>query len=115
MLGQRCGPGTAKSTYGTGCFVLLHTGPRRVASARGLLTTVAHRLGAEAEPQFALEVRHALPLPKPSGSAGLRHAGPGRGRCCCGWRLRGAGGHSPCAPGGLRSAGCRARAGIQPP
>ncbi len=61
MLGQRCGPGSAKSTYGTGCFVLLHTGPRRVPSARGLLTTVAHRLGAEAEPQFALEVRHVLP------------------------------------------------------
>ena len=59
VLGQRCGPGTAKSTYGTGCFVLLHTGPRPVASAHGLLTTVAHRLGADAEPQYALEVRAA--------------------------------------------------------
>ena len=56
MLGQRCGPGTAKSTYGTGCFVLLHTGPRAVASAHGLLTTVAYRLGSDAEPQYALEV-----------------------------------------------------------
>ena len=62
VLGQRCGPGTAKSTYGTGCFVLLHTGPRRVASAHGLLTTVAHRLGADAEPQYALEVGAALSL-----------------------------------------------------
>ena len=57
VLGQRCGPGTAKSTYGTGCFVLLHTGPRPVASAHGLLTTVAHCLGPDAEPQYALEVR----------------------------------------------------------
>ncbi|KAK9834827.1 hypothetical protein WJX81_001779 [Elliptochloris bilobata] len=55
VLGQRCAPGTVKSTYGTGCFVLLHTGPRPVASTHGLLTTVAHRLGPRAEPQYALE------------------------------------------------------------
>lgn len=57
MLGQRCTPGTAKSTYGTGCFVLLHTGPRPVSSSHGLLTTMAYRLGADAEPQYALEVQ----------------------------------------------------------
>ena len=56
MLGQRCTPGTAKSTYGTGCFVLLHTGPRPVSSSHGLLSTMAYRLGAKAEPQYALEV-----------------------------------------------------------
>ena len=57
MLGQRCTPGTAKSTYGTGCFVLLHTGPRPVSSGHGLLTTMAYRLGPNAEPQYALEVQ----------------------------------------------------------
>ena len=40
MLGQRCRPGEAKNTYGTGCFVLLNTGEAPVASTRGLLTTM---------------------------------------------------------------------------
>ena len=35
----------AKNTYGTGCFVLLNTGPRAVASSHGLLTTVAWTVG----------------------------------------------------------------------
>jgi glycerol kinase len=34
-------PGDAKNTYGTGCFLLLHTGARAVGSSAGLLTTVA--------------------------------------------------------------------------
>jgi glycerol kinase len=37
-------PGGAKNTYGTGCFLLLNTGPTPVASAAGLLTTVAWSL-----------------------------------------------------------------------
>ena len=46
LLGQTCfTPGEAKNTYGTGCFLLLHTGTERVASGNGLLTTVAYRIG----------------------------------------------------------------------
>ncbi len=46
LFGQACfGPGEAKNTYGTGCFMLLNTGDRLVASQKGLLTTVAWRLG----------------------------------------------------------------------
>jgi glycerol kinase len=42
LFGQACfDPGTAKNTYGTGCFVLLNTGPRPVSSRQGLVTTVA--------------------------------------------------------------------------
>jgi len=46
LFGQACfEPGEAKNTYGTGCFMLLNTGSRLVASQKGLLTTVAWRLG----------------------------------------------------------------------
>jgi len=42
LFGQACfEPGQVKATYGTGCFILMHTGPRRVDSPSGLLTTVA--------------------------------------------------------------------------
>ena len=42
LFGQAClEPGMAKNTYGTGSFVLVQTGERRVASQSGLLTTVA--------------------------------------------------------------------------
>ncbi len=45
-FGQLCfRPGSAKSTYGTGCFVLLNTGQRPVISDAGLLTTVGWQLG----------------------------------------------------------------------
>ena len=54
-LGQRCAPGEAKNTYGTGCFMLLNTGPAPVPSSHGLLTTVAWQLGATATPAYALE------------------------------------------------------------
>ena len=55
MLGQACfAPGESKNTYGTGCFMLLHTGERPVASTRGLLTTVAYKLG-DAPACYALE------------------------------------------------------------
>ncbi|MFC7537809.1 glycerol kinase GlpK [Sphingomonas sp. GCM10030256] len=45
LIGQACfEPGTAKSTYGTGCFMLLNTGEKAVASAHRMLTTPAYRL-----------------------------------------------------------------------
>jgi len=45
--------GTGKNTYGTGAFLLVHTGDRPVASRSGLLTTAA--CGPRGEPAFALE------------------------------------------------------------
>jgi glycerol kinase len=54
LFGQACfAPGEAKNTYGTGCFLLVNTGPEPVASQQ-LLTTVAYRLG-EDPPAYALE------------------------------------------------------------
>ena len=45
-VGQACfAPGMAKSTYGTGCFVILNTGERPLKSNNRLLTTIAYRLG----------------------------------------------------------------------
>lgn len=55
LVGQSCfAPGEAKNTYGTGCFLLMNTGPRAVQSTCGLLTTVAYRLG-EQPANYALE------------------------------------------------------------
>jgi glycerol kinase len=55
LFGQTCfTPGEAKCTYGTGSFLLLHTGERPVHSTRGLVTTVAYRIG-DAPPAYALE------------------------------------------------------------
>lgn len=45
--------GQAKNTYGTGCFLLMHTGAQARASAHGLVTTRAAQV--DAVPQFALE------------------------------------------------------------
>src|SRR6185436_10889926 len=46
LFGQCCfEPGTAKNTYGTGCFLLMNTGHAPVASPGGLLTTVGWRIG----------------------------------------------------------------------
>ncbi|HET9325767.1 MAG TPA: glycerol kinase GlpK [Candidatus Eisenbacteria bacterium] len=54
LFGQGCvAPGHCKNTYGTGCFLLLHTGDRPRRSRAGLLTTVA--CGARGEPAYALE------------------------------------------------------------
>jgi glycerol kinase len=54
LFGQGCvQPGQSKNTYGTGCFLLLHTGSRPVASRAGLLTTVA--CGPDGGPAYALE------------------------------------------------------------
>ncbi|XP_063223008.1 glycerol kinase 3-like isoform X2 [Bacillus rossius redtenbacheri] len=56
LLGQMCTrEGQAKSTYGTGCFLLYNTGTKPVRSRHGLLTTVAYQLGPAAPPVFALE------------------------------------------------------------
>ena len=55
LVGQACfHPGEAKNTYGTGCFLLLNTGTRRVESKCGLLTTVAYKFG-KSPAHFALE------------------------------------------------------------
>jgi glycerol kinase len=54
LFGQACTTdGMAKNTYGTGSFVLMQTGPERVASSTGMLTTVAWRRGGELS--YALE------------------------------------------------------------
>lgn len=55
LVGQCCfTPGEAKNTYGTGSFLLMHTGDAPVPSRSGLLTTVAYRVG-RAPCQYALE------------------------------------------------------------
>ena len=55
LFGQTCfDSGSAKNTYGTGCFMLLNTGEDVIASKSGLLTTVAYRIGDE-HPVYALE------------------------------------------------------------
>jgi glycerol kinase len=54
LFGQACfEPGMAKVTYGTGCFLLMNTGTRAVASRHGLLTTIAWELDGVVE--YALE------------------------------------------------------------
>ena len=53
-IGQAClKPGMMKSTYGTGCFALMNTGPEAVTSKHRLLTTIAYRLDGAAT--YALE------------------------------------------------------------
>jgi len=54
LFGQQClSPGMAKNTYGTGCFLLMHTGETPVRSQNQLLTTAAISLGDS--PAYALE------------------------------------------------------------
>ena len=53
-VGQGCfRPGMMKSTYGTGCFALLNTGDKPVASRNRLLTTIAYQIGGRRT--YALE------------------------------------------------------------
>lgn len=48
LFGQACyDPGEAKNTYGTGCFMLLNTGTKPVASQYGLLTTLGYKIGSQ--------------------------------------------------------------------
>jgi len=54
LFGQACTkPGMVKNTYGTGCFMLMNTGTKPIASKNNLLTTVAWRIGGHTE--YALE------------------------------------------------------------
>ncbi len=54
LFGQVCTkPGMVKNTYGTGCFMLMNTGTKPIASKNNLLTTVAWRIGSRTE--YALE------------------------------------------------------------
>jgi glycerol kinase len=54
LFGQSCcEEGMAKNTYGTGCFMMMHTGSKPVASEHGLLTTIAWGIGGDVH--YALE------------------------------------------------------------
>src|SRR6185312_2187186 len=54
LFGQMCRtPGMAKCTFGTGSFMLLHTGARPVSSHNRLLATIAWKIGGQVE--YALE------------------------------------------------------------
>lgn len=54
LFGQMCTkPGMVKNTYGTGCFMLMHTGAKAVMSTNNLLTTVAWKIHNKVE--YALE------------------------------------------------------------
>ena len=54
LFGQACfEPGSAKSTYGTGCFVMVNTGDKALTSHNKLLTTVGYRLNGKVS--YALE------------------------------------------------------------
>ncbi|CAL5361544.1 unnamed protein product [Camellia sinensis] len=55
MLGQACRKGEAKSTYGTGAFILLNTGEELIQSTHGLLSTLAFKLGPDAPTNYAIE------------------------------------------------------------
>ena len=54
LFGQTCfEPGTMKNTYGTGVFILLNTGQKRIISKYGLITTLG--CGSKGEPVYVLE------------------------------------------------------------
>lgn len=54
LFGQRCiEKGMVKNTYGTGCFMIMNTGPKPITSENNLLTTIAWEVGGEVE--YALE------------------------------------------------------------
>lgn len=54
LFGQACfKPGMIKNTYGTGCFMLMHTGEKYIQSKNGLLTTIAW--GVNGKVEYALE------------------------------------------------------------
>jgi len=54
LVGQACfSPGMIKSTYGTGCFIVLNTGEQAVSSGNRLLTTIGYRLNGKTT--YALE------------------------------------------------------------
>ncbi len=54
LFGQMCtAPGMVKNTYGTGCFMLMNTGTKAIASKNNLLTTIAWQIDGKTE--YALE------------------------------------------------------------
>ncbi len=54
LFGQCCfAAGDSKNTYGTGCFLLMHTGHQPIVSKHGLLTTIA--AGTDEQPEYVLE------------------------------------------------------------
>ncbi|KAL9904920.1 glycerol kinase-like isoform X1 [Glossina fuscipes] len=56
LLGQMCiKPGQTKNTYRSGCFLLCNIGHQAIISPRGLLTTIAYKLGPNAPVTYALE------------------------------------------------------------
>merc|ERR1719329_1601775 len=56
LLGQGClGLADVKSTYGTGCFIVMNTGEKMMPSSHGLLTTLGFKLGKDAPSVYALE------------------------------------------------------------
>jgi glycerol kinase len=55
LVGQTCfSPGEAKNTYGTGCFLLMHTGHEPVLSRHGLITSLAYQFSGR-KPSYCLE------------------------------------------------------------
>jgi len=55
LVGQTCfAPGEAKNTYGTGCFLLMHTGHEPIHSKHGLITTLAYQFSGR-KPSYCLE------------------------------------------------------------
>jgi glycerol kinase len=56
LVGQQgFSPGSAKNTYGTGCFLLYNVGEKPVISKHGLLATIAYDFGRSRKPIYALE------------------------------------------------------------
>lgn len=56
LVGQQgFSPGSAKNTYGTGCFLLYNVGEKPVISTHGLLATIAYDFGGKRKPVYALE------------------------------------------------------------
>jgi len=56
LVGQQgFSPGSAKNTYGTGCFLLYNVGEKPVISNHGLLATIAYDFGGKRKPVYALE------------------------------------------------------------
>lgn len=56
LFGQQgFSPGSAKNTYGTGCFLLYNVGEKPVISKHGLLATIAYDFGRNRKPVYALE------------------------------------------------------------
>jgi glycerol kinase len=56
LVGQQgFSPGSAKNTYGTGCFLLYNVGEKPVISKHGLLATIAYAFGGNRKPVYALE------------------------------------------------------------